>query len=37
MCGGLMSRAMLDAVQFALAAWGIYEWSKDDAHKPEAA
>lgn len=34
---GLPSRAMLDAVQFALAAWGIYEWSKDDALKPEAA
>ena len=34
---GLWSRAMLDAVQFALAAWGIYEWSKDDAAQPEAA
>lgn len=27
---GLPSRALLDAVQFALAAWGIYEWSKDE-------
>lgn len=27
---GLHSRALLDAVQFALAGWGIYEWGKDD-------
>ena len=31
---GLYSRAMLDAVQFALAAYGIYEWGKDDVPQP---
>lgn len=25
---GLESRAVLDAVQFALAGWGLYEWGK---------
>ena len=25
---GLWSRCVLDAVQFALALWGIYEWKK---------
>lgn len=24
----LYSRMLLDSVQFALAIWGIYEWSK---------
>lgn len=27
---GLISRAVLDAVQFVLALWGIYEWGKKD-------
>ena len=27
---GLHNRALMDAVQFALAGWGLYEWSKDD-------
>lgn len=26
---GLWSRAILDAVQWALALWGIIEWKKD--------
>lgn len=25
------SRAVLDAVQLALAVWGLYEWSKKEA------
>lgn len=25
---GLLSRCVLDAVQFALAVWGIYEWKR---------
>lgn len=25
----LYNRAIMDAVQFALAVWGLYEWSKD--------
>lgn len=31
MVSGLYSRAILDAVQFALAVYGVYEWKKDDA------
>lgn len=27
---GLWSRCLLDAVQFALAVWGIYEWKQID-------
>lgn len=30
---GLPSRAILDAVQFALAGWGYYEWGKAGAGK----
>ena len=26
---GLYSRGLLDAVQFVLAAWGLYEWGHD--------
>lgn len=26
---GLLSRAILDAVQWALALWGIIEWKKE--------
>lgn len=25
----LHNRALMDAVQFALAGWGLYEWGKD--------
>lgn len=32
---GLWSRCVLDAVQFALALWGIYEWKKLDAQRSE--
>lgn len=27
---GLVSRAVLDTVQFILAGWGLYEWRNDD-------
>lgn len=30
---GLWSRCVLDAVQFALAIWGIYEWKKLDTER----
>lgn len=30
---GLWSRCVLDAVQFILAIWGIYEWKKLDAQR----
>lgn len=32
---GLWSRCVLDAVQFVLALWGIYEWKKLDAQRSE--
>lgn len=30
MYSGLWSRAILDAVQFGLAIWGVYEWRKPE-------
>ena len=29
MSQGLQSRAILDAVQFVLAGWGLYEWGRN--------
>lgn len=30
---GLWSRCVLDAVQFGLAIWGIFEWKKLDSNR----
>lgn len=30
---GLFNRAIMDAVQFVLAGWGLYEWNKKDRNQ----